>query len=121
MTESDTDNEKTQQKNDVTNAESDTEVPPNGVAMPCNTAPKAKLIMEAEWGSLHTIGIKRAPDYDPYDDYEDFMNAQFWKPVAESKRKIKALKKQIKAEEKVIREHLESIHRFFSEKESDIE
>ena len=96
-------------------------MPPNGVAMPCNTAPKAKLIMEAEWGSLHTIEIKRAPDYDPDDDYEDFMNAQFWKPVAESKRKIKALKKQIKAEEKVIREHLESINRFFSEKESDIE
>ena len=94
---------------------------PNDVAIPCNTAPKPKLIVEAEWGSLHTIGIKRAADYDPDDDYEDFMNEQFWKPVAESKRKIKALKKQIKAEEKVIREHLESIHRFFSEKDSEIE
>ena len=42
-----------------------------------------------------------------------FLNDNFWLPIAQSKKKIKSLRKQIAAEEKVMRDHLTAIHDYF--------
>ena len=41
------------------------------------------------------------------------MDEAFWKPVIESKRKIKCLRKQIRQECKVMERHLDTLRDFF--------
>ena len=60
-----------------------------------------KLISEADLGRIYTIPQVRVLDYKAAYDYEDLKNEQFWKFVADAKRKMKAPKKKIKAGEKV--------------------
>ena len=51
--------------------------------------------------------------------YLEFLNDKFWLPIAQSKVKIKSLRKQIAAEEKVMRDRLAAIHDFFYDGEED--
>ena len=53
-------------------------------------------------------------------DYQEFVSENFWKAAANSKRKIKALRKQIAAEERVLREAEHALSRFFSDCASDL-
>ena len=89
--------------------------------MPAKLAYQGKLIAKGPWGTCHEVASQHSEGYEKTYDYSDFMNEQFWKPVADSKRKIRELKAQIKEEEKIMREHYVAITSFFAEVESDIE
>lgn len=58
---------------------------------------------------------------DPECNFTAFASDEFWQPIADAKRKIKILRKKIKSEEKIMRDHLALIHKWYHEAGSDTE
>ena len=51
------------------------------------------------------------------EDYAQFMDEGFWKPVVDARRKIKSLYKEIEKHEQVLKEHYVRLTGFFVIKE----
>ena len=80
-----------------------------------------RLVGRGPYGKPHSVPLSELADDEDELDYSKFLVDQFWQPVVKAKRKIKALRKQLRVQERVLADHLKIIDAFFETALSDEE